>query len=253
MGGQRRSQAVERKRFDTAIDMARALPHLFKPIATSPALIGEEAEALAQCEAAVTTLQWAFWLAGKALQIIRDGRLYRATHATFEDYCLDRWGMRDAYANKLIRTWRIAESLFESQSNGSTPIGVMQRINQAQVWELVGVAETWDTQAAATVYRTVATSDIEVTAAVLKGVVATLPRGDFSEENVTAAILTYLDEHQNDDTRNDHREPDYAARAQKAVPLGWLRRVVQKDRAGAEAYLDQVQQQIDKARAELLA
>ena len=33
---------------------------------------------------------------------IRDSRLYRSTHATFEDYCRDRWKMARNYANKLI-------------------------------------------------------------------------------------------------------------------------------------------------------
>lgn len=37
-----------------------------------------------------------------ALLAIRDGRLYRATHPTFEAYCQDRWDMKRNYANKLI-------------------------------------------------------------------------------------------------------------------------------------------------------
>jgi len=39
---------------------------------------------------------------GEALATIRDERLYRATHATFEDYCQTRWGMKRAHANRLI-------------------------------------------------------------------------------------------------------------------------------------------------------
>lgn len=69
MGGQRRAQAVERKKFETAADAARALPHLFRPISDAPTLIGEEQDVLAQCEAAVETLKVAFWAAGKALRI----------------------------------------------------------------------------------------------------------------------------------------------------------------------------------------
>ena len=46
--------------------------------------------------------------AGRALQAIRDSgrpskRLYRATHATFEDYCREKWGLTENYANKMIR------------------------------------------------------------------------------------------------------------------------------------------------------
>src|SRR5271166_3117778 len=44
-----------------------------------------------------------FYYVGSALLEIRDSRLYRSTHATFEEYCRDRWKMVRNYANKLIR------------------------------------------------------------------------------------------------------------------------------------------------------
>ena len=50
---------------------------------------------LATCEAALDNLRVAFWAAGKALQVIRDARLYRDTHATFEDYVEQRWICHD--------------------------------------------------------------------------------------------------------------------------------------------------------------
>ncbi len=45
-------------------------------------------------------MEWAFFEAGKALIELRDGlrpavgdrRLYRSTHKTFDEYCLDRFG-----------------------------------------------------------------------------------------------------------------------------------------------------------------
>ena len=39
---------------------------------------------------------------GRALMEIREGKLYRVTHMTFEDYCQERWGMSDSYAAKQI-------------------------------------------------------------------------------------------------------------------------------------------------------
>ncbi len=39
----------------------------------------------------------AFYLAGRALRSLRDRRLYRSTHKTFEEYCLDRFGMKRAH------------------------------------------------------------------------------------------------------------------------------------------------------------
>ena len=37
-------------------------------------------------------MERAFFEAGKALMELRDRRLYRSTHKTFEDYCRDRFG-----------------------------------------------------------------------------------------------------------------------------------------------------------------
>lgn len=39
---------------------------------------------------------------GNALAEIRDNRLYRESHGTFEGYCRDRWGWNRNYANKVI-------------------------------------------------------------------------------------------------------------------------------------------------------
>ena len=48
---------------------------------------------------------------GNALSEIRDGLLYRVDHDTFEDYCIDRWGMKRAYANGLIRSAKVVDNL----------------------------------------------------------------------------------------------------------------------------------------------
>lgn len=39
---------------------------------------------------------------GNALLEIRDSRLYREAHSTFEDYCRERWGMQRAHAYRMI-------------------------------------------------------------------------------------------------------------------------------------------------------
>lgn len=43
-----------------------------------------------------------FYRAGLALREIRDSRLYRETHRTFEDYCLDALGYKRAYSYELL-------------------------------------------------------------------------------------------------------------------------------------------------------
>ena len=47
---------------------------------------------LAELEAVIERGQQTFIDVGNALMEIRDQRLYRATHATFEAYCKERWG-----------------------------------------------------------------------------------------------------------------------------------------------------------------
>ncbi|MGH7969718.1 MAG: hypothetical protein ACREIC_13420, partial [Limisphaerales bacterium] len=39
---------------------------------------------------------------GTALLAIREGRLYRATHPSFEAYCQERWGIGRSYASRVI-------------------------------------------------------------------------------------------------------------------------------------------------------
>ena len=39
---------------------------------------------------------------GNALAAIRDGKLYRETHKTFEDYCREKWGFTDRRARMMI-------------------------------------------------------------------------------------------------------------------------------------------------------
>ncbi|MFD7995564.1 nucleotide exchange factor GrpE [Streptomyces mexicanus] len=269
MGGQRRGKPVERKKFATAVDMAKGLPHLFKPISDSPTLIGEEQDSLAQCEAAVETLKGAFWAAGKALQIIRDARLYRQDYKSFDDYCWDRWDMNRQNADKLIRTWPIAEALYERQQRGMTQIGV-KKLNQAQVWELVPVADSWDVEAAAFVYDKVAETVVQVegkdvTAQVLQGAVKAavkaVPKGEkFDQDAAAEQIVAYVTGLAQKETQKPKRATPVppsveviAARAEKAVQPTWVRRIAAQDRQIAAAYLDHVQQQVDRLRQELLS
>ncbi|MCX4784636.1 hypothetical protein [Streptomyces sp. NBC_01264] len=170
-GGQRRPE--------TTTDVALKLPlPPGKPVADTPVLITEEQEVFARCEVAVENLKVAFWAAGKALHIIRDGRLYRADYGSFDDYVDARWGMSRGQADKLIRMWPVAQALFESlggDSNDPTRIRV-SRLHQSSVWELLPVAEKHDPNTAVQVYA--ATSDVQdnPTAAVLKRAVTRVMR-----------------------------------------------------------------------------
>ncbi|GAA6617570.1 hypothetical protein [Scytonema sp. NUACC26] len=52
-----------------------------------------------------------FYEAGKALMELRDKRLYRNTHKTFEEYCRDRFGHSRQKSNYLIAAADIFENL----------------------------------------------------------------------------------------------------------------------------------------------
>ena len=53
---------------------------------------------------------------GNALAEIRDGKLYRQTYGTFEDYCRDRWGMVASRARQLMAAAEIVAGI-ESVTN----------------------------------------------------------------------------------------------------------------------------------------
>lgn len=53
----------------------------------------------------------AFYEAGKALRELRDRRLYRSTHRTFEGYCRDRFGFTHRRINYLIAGSQVVENL----------------------------------------------------------------------------------------------------------------------------------------------
>ena len=53
----------------------------------------------------------AFYEAGKALQSLRDRRLYRSTHKTFEEYCRDRFGFERRHPYRLIDAADVVDNL----------------------------------------------------------------------------------------------------------------------------------------------
>lgn len=86
----------------------------------------------------------AFYEAGAALREIRDKRLYRSTHRTFEEYCRDRFGMTPRPAYYLISAAGVVENL-EMRTNGSQilptnerqvrPLTKLEPDEQREVWQ----------------------------------------------------------------------------------------------------------------------
>lgn len=67
--------------------------------------------ALAECEAVIQRGLATFVEVGQALLRIRDERLYRESHGTFEDYCRERWDFSVAQGKRLIAAAEVTEAM----------------------------------------------------------------------------------------------------------------------------------------------
>ena len=74
-------------------------------------LNGQEMTRLSALEETVERGRQTFIEVGNALSEIRESRLYRETHKTFESYCQDRWGWSRQQAGRLIRAADAAENV----------------------------------------------------------------------------------------------------------------------------------------------
>jgi hypothetical protein len=96
------------------------------------ALAIAEKETLAELEEVIKRGRDAFIEVAEALKTIREGRLYRDTHATFEDYVRDRWSMSGAYAYQQMNAGKTVKEL---------PPGTPKPQNEGQARELAKVPE----------------------------------------------------------------------------------------------------------------
>jgi hypothetical protein len=177
-----------------------SVPAPYEAFSDGPNLVDTERADLAACVKAIHGLRVAFWAAGNALQTIRDARLYRTTHATFEDYVEQRLQMGRSYAYRLIQAWPLAEAL--------SPIGDTA-LNEAQVRAVLLIADQHGQEAAVTVYGAVASVEgVEFTATVLADVVKQI-RDRFDPATAVEEIRAYLT--RDDDGQDDADPGDPAA------------------------------------------
>jgi hypothetical protein len=75
---------------------------------------------------------------GNALLAIRDGRLYREQHGTFEDYCRERWGMTNRHANRLIESAGVVANvgpMGPKSERQARPLTRLPPEKQPEAWE----------------------------------------------------------------------------------------------------------------------
>lgn len=84
---------------------------------------------------------------GAALKELRDKRLYRSTHANFEDYCRDRFGFSRRHPYRLIDAAIVVENLSDFcvqfghilpvKESICRPLTVLEKEQQIQAWQEV--------------------------------------------------------------------------------------------------------------------
>jgi hypothetical protein len=84
-----------------------------------------------QCEVIIGKGWDTFLDVGQALATVRDKRLYRDHHRTFEEYCRQKWEFSKSHANRLIEAAVVVSVL--------TPIGV-KPTSESQLRPLVGLS-----------------------------------------------------------------------------------------------------------------
>lgn len=96
---------------------------------------------LSECEGIIERGLSTFVEVGNALLEIRDSRLYRESHATFEEYCRKRWGMARQRAHQLIGAAEAVSSLsklFDKPPTTESHAAALAAIEpplRASVWE----------------------------------------------------------------------------------------------------------------------
>jgi hypothetical protein len=66
-------------------------------------------------------VEQAFYIAGLSLAQLRDRRLYRSTHNSFEEYCQDRFGYTRRRGDYLIGSSQVVDNLKQEPQNNSEP------------------------------------------------------------------------------------------------------------------------------------
>ena len=106
------------------------------------ALTLDEARRLAYCEALIEQGIKTFVDVGNALAEVRDDRLYRGTHGTFEDYCRDMWGMERRRAYQLMEAAAVVSNVKNfaqiqpANDAQARPLARLEPAEQIAAWEM---------------------------------------------------------------------------------------------------------------------
>jgi len=108
-------------------------------IISDNALLENERATLDALEVTIERGLKTFVTVGSALSVIRDRKLYRETHGTFDDYCRERWGMSRFYAHRTIDAAKVADNLLPmgnipTSERQARPLTKLEPEQQREVW-----------------------------------------------------------------------------------------------------------------------
>jgi hypothetical protein len=132
-------------------------------IAEEPVLSASEANKLRHCEKVLEQFRKDYYAAGEALKTIRDSRLYRTTHGSFELYLQEKWGMSRPWAYELIGVSEVRKNL-SAIPDMPMPASMTQTSALAVLKEPADQVAAW------------------------RKVVATTPREEITEKRVEAVV-----------------------------------------------------------------
>lgn len=104
-------------------------------------LNASERARLDELETAIDRGLQTFYEVGKALEEIREQKLYRETHKTFEAYCRDRWGIARQRAYQFIDAALVMENLstmvdkIPTKERQVRPLTQLPPALQLEIWQ----------------------------------------------------------------------------------------------------------------------
>ncbi len=112
-------------------------------MATDRQLDPRESIDLSKCEAVIGRHLRSFVEVGKALARIRDGKLYRATHQTFEAYCREKWSLSRPHSYQLITAARVVTEMSSREDISRIPENEKQARALAKIKDPAARADVW--------------------------------------------------------------------------------------------------------------
>lgn len=136
--------------------------------ALAPTLNSLERSKLRTCEAVIQRHVAAFVEMGNALATIRDERLYRETHKSFEAYLRDRWQLERTYAHRLIEAAKVTQAIAEAATEESVARGQQIPTSERVARPLTALPEEQQPQAWAAAQERAAEAGVPITAEIVE-------------------------------------------------------------------------------------